>query len=246
MPDDRLGGWIASAPAYIAFQDNVDPNRTLLLDPIMLMLCGDVSGLRVLDLGCGEGRFSRMLAERGARCMGLDLIGQMTRTARHRDASRNSYVTADAARVPAADGSFDLVVSFVTMVDFPDIRSVIAEIGRVLRPGGHLVVANLGFVTATALPTSGWVRDADRKRLYYAVDRYADEFPQWFEWAGLRIKNYHRPLSTYMQAYLRAGLILKEFEEPMPADQSLREDPQFEDWFRVPLFTVMRWEKPAA
>lgn len=44
--------------------------------------------------------------------------------------------------------------------------------------------------------------------------------------------------------YLGAGLLLREFLEPVPTDESLREDEEFEDWFRVPFFTVMRWDKP--
>jgi hypothetical protein len=48
-----------------------------------------------------------------------------------------------------------------------------------------------------------------------------------------------------MEAYLQAGLTLRAFREPVPEDQSLRDDPRFEDWYRVPLFNVMLWEKPA-
>ena len=61
----------------------------------------------------------------------------------------------------------------------------------------------------------------------------------------IRIENWHRPLANYMQAYLAAGLTLRAFEEPVPEDESLREQYYFEDWFRVPLFNVMLWEKPA-
>jgi SAM-dependent methyltransferase len=241
MSDDRLGGWVSSAEAYTAFQDGGDPNRTLLMDPVMLRLCGDVDGKDVLDLGCGEGRFSRMLREREARCTGIDVTPSMCARARDRDRSANAYACADAARLPFVDASFDLVVSYITLVDIPDYRAAIAECARVLRPGGSLVVANLGFVTAGALPNSGWVRDADRKRLYYAVDNYAEERSAWFEWLGIRIKNYHRPLSNYMQAYLGAGLTLRAFEEPVPENLSLRDSVEYEDWFRVPLFTAMWW-----
>jgi SAM-dependent methyltransferase len=241
---DPTGGWIDSARAYINFQDAEDPNRTLLLDPIMLDLCGDVAGKRVLDLGCGEGRFCRMLAERGALCTGIDLISEMARIARSRDASPNRYAIAEAARLPFRDASFDLAVSYVTLVDIPDFRGAIAECTRVLRPGGAIVVANLGFCTANALPNTGWVRDQGNKRVHYAIDHYADERGKWYEWVGIRIENWHRPLSSYMQAYLSAGLVLTHFDEPVPADDSLRDDPHFEDWYRIPMFTTMRWLKP--
>lgn len=48
-----------------------------------------------------------------------------------------------------------------------------------------------------------------------------------------------------MTALLEAGLQLRAFEEPVPEDDSLRDNPQFEDWYRVPLFNVMLWQKPA-
>jgi len=232
--------WEASAAAYIAFQDRQDPNRTMLLDPVMLHLCGDVRGLNVLDLGCGEGRFCRMLGDRGAGTVGLDPTTTMLRVADGRDEHRGAYARGCAEQLPFADASFDLVVSYITLVDIVGYRDAIAEAARVLRSRGRFVIANLGFVTASA----GWLRDDEGKRVYHRVDRYAEEWSQVFEWEGVRIINWHRPLASYMQAYLSAGLILHDFLEPVPADQSLRSDDYFEDWFRVPLFNVMRWDKP--
>jgi hypothetical protein len=51
-------------------------------------------------------------------------------------------------------------------------------------------------------------------------------------------------MGAYMQAFLSAGLVLREFLEPVPPDDSLRADPRYEDWYRVPLCWVMRWERP--
>ena len=238
IADPELG-WDYSARAYIAFQDRGDPNRTLLLDPVMLGLCGDVSGLRVADVGCGEGRFSRMLAKRGASVIGVDFTQEMSRVATQRALPNTWHAVAAAERLPFADGAFDICISYITLVDIVGFRDAIPEMARVLRPGGHIVAANLGFVTA-----GGWVRDDANNRVHYQVDRYAEEWSRTFDWLGIRIVNWHRPLSAYMNAYLRAGLILREFLEPMPIDESLRDHPDFEDWFRVPLFNVIKWQKP--
>jgi SAM-dependent methyltransferase len=235
---DAARAWAQSAQAYIATQDAGDPNRTLLLDPVMLQQCGDVRGRRALDLGCGEGRFCRMLADRGADAVGVDITAALAQAAASRGGGR--YLQSAAERLPFGDAAFDLVVSYITLVDIVGYREAIAECARVLRPGGSLLVASIGFVTAS----QGWQRDADGRRLYHRVDRYADEFAQTFEWAGVRIINWHRPLANYIQAYLGAGLILREFLEPVPADDSLNEHPDFEDWYRVPIFNVMRWQRP--
>ncbi|MGE5596347.1 MAG: SAM-dependent methyltransferase, partial [Hyphomicrobiales bacterium] len=106
---------------------------------------------------------------------------------------------------------------------------------------GRLLVANVSFMSAA----TGWIRDAQGNRLHYPIDDYFTEREQQLSWAGIEIVNWHRPLGAYMEAYLRAGLILREFIEPYPPDDSLRDNPRFEDWYRVPNFTVMLWEKPA-
>jgi len=233
-------GWAASARAYITFQDGPDPHRTLLLDPVMLDLCGDVRDRRALDAGCGEGRFARMLAERGARVVALDLTGELIAAAQARSGGHHACVRGTAEALPLRDGAFDLVVSYVALVDIVDYRAAIREMARALAPKGEIVVANTGFVTAS----EGWQRDEQGRRLYHRVDRYLEERPQVYEWAGMRITNWHRPLSGYMTTYLSCGLILRDFLEPVPADESLPDSEEHGDWFRVPQFTVMRWQRP--
>lgn len=232
-------GWTASAAAWVDFVDRSDPNRDLLLDPVMLDLCGEVQGCRVLDLGCGEGRFSRMLAARGAEVVALDPTGPLIRRARERSPGLAGHVRAVAERLPLADASVDLVVSYVMLIDVSGFREAIAEMARVLRPGGRIAVSNLSFMSVS----SGWVRDEEGKRVHYPVDRYLEERPVELAWQGIMVTNWHRPLSAYLQAFLAAGLVLCDFREPMPADDSLRDDPRFEDWYRVPNFVAMRWEK---
>lgn len=232
------GGWEASARAWLERIDAGEPSRELLLDRVMLKLCGDVSGLRVLDLGCGEGRFCRLLSERGAEAVGIDPTSELIDAAKARQPS-SQYVRCSAEKLPFAAAACDLVVSYLSLIDITDYDSAISEAVRVLRPGGKLLAANLGFVTASL----GWARDEDGKRLYHRIDRYLDEWAAVLDFGGIRIRNWHRPLSSYMSAYLNAGLTLLQFLEPVPEDQSLRADPRFEDWFRVPDFTVMLWQK---
>src|SRR5439155_20082020 len=109
------GGWIASTDAWIRLvQDH--PTRTLLLDPVLLEELGDVAGRLVLDLGCGEGRFSRLLTARGARSVGLDPIVSMLEAAR-RAGQAEQYVRGAGESLPFADACFDLVVAYLSLVD---------------------------------------------------------------------------------------------------------------------------------
>jgi 2-polyprenyl-3-methyl-5-hydroxy-6-metoxy-1,4-benzoquinol methylase len=75
------GGWGSSAEAWIELAPE-HATQKLLLDPVMLTEADDVSGLRILDLGCGEGRFSRLLAARGATTVGIDPIRRLLQAGR--------------------------------------------------------------------------------------------------------------------------------------------------------------------
>ena len=233
--------WNASAQAWIEHLALGDINREAVLDPAMLALGGDVRGKKVCDVGCGEGRFCRMLRERGAEPVGVDPTVELLGAAREQDPG-GTYVEGIAEDLPFEDASFDLVVSYVTLVDIPDFRKGIREMARILTPGGRLVAANLNSF-ATSVPT-GWERDAAGQRLYFPVDNYMEERGEWVEWRGIRIINYHRPLEAYMQAYLASGLQLEHFSEPVPSAEMLASRPEAGDYMRVPYFNVMAWAKP--
>src|SRR5580692_5980457 len=118
-------GWDNSASAWIRICKG-DTNRTHLLDPAMLECIGDVRGVEVADIGCGEGRFCRMLSERGAVVTGLDLTPALVDEAVRQDPA-GRYFVGNAETLPIASGHFDLTISYLVLVDVPDYRSAIRE-----------------------------------------------------------------------------------------------------------------------
>src|SRR5438876_2763462 len=99
----------------------------------------DVRGCKsILDAGCGNGRYSRVLlrqADRDARITAFDLSQNMLRRARHRVPSKRvSFAAADLTRLPYADRSFDAIVSGWVLEHLPDPRVGLRELARVLRP----------------------------------------------------------------------------------------------------------------
>jgi len=235
-------GWDGSAAAWIASQgEHGDYARRVVLDRPMLDRVGLRPVGRALDVGCGEGRFCRMLAERGIAVTGIDPTEAFIAHARSRH-PEGDYRIGRAEALDFADGTFDLVVSYLTLIDIPDIGRAIPEMARVLAPGGRLLIANLtSFITAS--PDMGWQRGEDGTRQIFRIDDASDEIVRWTEWDGIRIRNWHRPLSRYMSLLLAQGLILRHFDEPQPQGGDSERAALYR---RVPWFLVMEWEKPAA
>lgn len=233
-------GWEASAEAWIRFVRVGDHNRIWVLDPVMLEFCGEVAGLDVLDVGCGEGRFCRMLGARKARVVGIDPTKALLAAARRSDPS-GRFVEGIAESLPFEDGSFDLIVSYLSLIDVGDADRSIAEMARACRSGGRIVIANLNSFTTAA--SEGWRKDAQGRSLFLPLDRYFEERAEWSEWADIAIVNWHRPFETYMKALLAQGFRLRKFVEPRPSRRAIEECPTLERGSRVPWFHVMEWSK---
>ncbi|RAI00119.1 SAM-dependent methyltransferase [Acuticoccus sediminis] len=237
-------GWTASAEAWIADMngDDGDWSRQCVLDAPMTARALAAPVGRMLDVGCGEGRFCRKLAAHGIAAVGLDPVPALLESARARHpdgpGGAGAYLCGHAEALPFAASSFDLVVSYLTLIDIDDCAAAVAEMSRVLTPGGRLLVANLApHFTASS---GGWTEDAEGHPLF-SIDRYYEARSEWFSWRGINVRNWHRPLSLYMEAFLSAGLALTHFDEPRAAGT----DERAVRYRRVPWFVIMEWRKPA-
>ena len=158
--------WTEAAEDW--FQQN-QAVRTGMLDSWMLKALGDVSDAHVVDIGCGEGRFSRLLAGLGASVTGIDLTEPFIERARRLAVGNDTYILGDAEDLDGvASNSFDFAVSYIVLVDLLDYMAAIKAAFRVLKPGGKLVICNV-HPMRTAVPY-GWVNQGGRK-LFYALDK---------------------------------------------------------------------------
>lgn len=132
------------------------------LAAIVRALAGELSGLRILDLGCGKGRFARRLIEKGAEVVGIDRSPGMLACA-----TGLERVLASASRLPFAAGGFDAVIAIEVFEHF-SIRvsdATLAEMRRVLRPGGRVAIVDKNL----------WALDANRPWLPKLAVKWIDE-----------------------------------------------------------------------
>jgi SAM-dependent methyltransferase len=232
--------WDESAQAWIASLET-EVQRKVLLDPIMLSLADTAGGKQVLDVGCGEGRFCRMLQASGFSTVGIDPTAHLISEARRRD-PQGQYILGGAESLPFESQTFDLVISYLTLIDILDFGAALQEMARVAKPGGLLLVANLTSMS-TANPKMMWERDAQGNKLPWTIEDYAIERGVQVSWSGITIVNYHRPLSAYMQTYLELGLRLEAFHEPTPTPEQSLISSSLNEHFRMTTFNVMAWRK---
>ncbi len=237
-PDEN--GWQSSAPAWIArMDDGGDFSRAHVLDRVMLGRATAQRPQNALDIGCGEGRFCRLLSRTGIATTGLDPVAEMIKAAQGTH-PEGEYIQGFAENLPFPEASFDLIVSYLSLIDIDDADRAIAEMARVTKPGGRILVANLSsFSTSGAIAGHRICKETGED--IRPLGHYLTEEKTWFEWDGLRIRNWHRPLSRYMQWFLQAGLTLTHFDEPQPTGGP---PDRVAAYAKNPYLMVMEWVKP--
>ena len=149
------GGWEDSAEAWIAsLGADGDFTRRYVTDPAAL---GRLEGRvfrSALDVGCGEGRFCRILRELGITTTGVDPTRRLIDEALRCDPA-GDYRVGRAEALDFADGSFDLVVSYLSLIDIAGLQEAFGKMLRVLEPGGTLLIVNLATSVRPAQKRDG-------------------------------------------------------------------------------------------
>ena len=176
--------------------------------PAILNLAGDVAGRRILDVGCGTGPMLASLRARGATVTGVDNSAGMLELARQRLGDRADLQVADLGRpLPFPDGAFDDVIACLVLHYLQDWTAPLAELRRVLVPGGRLIVAvNHPMAYRLSYP------DAN----YFGIEQYSED-NVLVGGQNMVLTYWHRPLRAMTAAFTEAGFRIAVVTEPPPA-----------------------------
>jgi len=252
--------WDGNADAWTKLaRAGYDVSRDFLNTPWFFEMLPDVRGLSGLDIGCGEGHNTRLLARRGARITAIDVSPRFIRYAAEAEAQQPvgiRYAIASAVQLPFPDAAFDFATAFMSLMDVPENGRALAEACRVLRPGGFLQFSITHPCTDT--PHRRNLRGADGLTYAIEIGRYFEQTDGRIdEWlfgaappaarAGLppfRVPRFHHPISEWLNAVVAAGLRIERVQEPHPSDDVMRQCPSMQDTQVVPYFLHIRCRKP--
>ena len=260
MDDVEVGKyWDRNAQSWTALaRAGYDVYRDFVNTPAFLEMLPPVNGLTGLDVGCGDGHNTRLLADAGAVMYALDIAPAFLRAAVEHESGASTgvrYLIASGARLPFTSGSFDFVTAFMSLMDMPNPWLALSEAHRVLRSRGFLQfsITHPCFMT----PHRKLLRDANRKEYAVEVGRYFEKIDgridQWLFSAApprarsglrpFRIPQFHRTLSDWMNMIADTGFRIERLAEPFADEETAARCPAVRDTRVVAYFLHVRGRK---
>jgi ubiquinone/menaquinone biosynthesis C-methylase UbiE len=245
--DSSTTSWNLIAEDWSAFAESND-YRNYFLIPNTLELLGEIKGKSILDLGCGEGGYSRLISKMGADVTAIDgsekLIEIAGKKAEQEGLAIKYFVRNANSFDDIESESFDIVLATMSLMDVEDYTGSIAEVKRVLKKDG-LLLMSISHPCFSGKKT-GWNKREDGSVLF-TTDDYFNKSP-WESFINEKHFNKkvvfrHMPLQDFINPLIELGFKMKGFYEPMPTEEQMNRSPRIPRLARVPMFLFMEWLK---
>jgi SAM-dependent methyltransferase len=227
--------WSSIAAEWLAWARTPNHDAFWAYRASLVAFIGPGDG-EALDVGCGEGRVSRVLRDCGYRVTATDPVEAFV-SAAEQAGSADKYKVATAANLPFADATFDLAIAYNVLMDVENVPMALREIRRVLRFSGTLVIsivhpfADRGRFAGPEPDAPFVLQDSyfGRKRFEVVEERNGLQ---------MHFAGWSQPLENYMVALEDAGFAVSALREPMPAVTA--PFTHMERWTRIPLFLWLK------
>lgn len=201
--------------------------------PTLLQVVGAVRGKRVLDARCGEGAFTRLLADKGAQVIGIDISPNLVAMAKQTEAREKrgiAYLCHDLTQpLPPYAAHFDVITCNMALNDVADYRAFIKNLSDMLRSRGVLALSMNNPYSAVIRDKVETYFDAGRSGVYAGLAS-----------AGVPAVYHHRTLEEYFREFKRHGLYLRTLLDLKPSPEQLAGDsPRPQQYYRFPFFMVL-------
>ena len=242
--DSSTLAWSAMGDEWFEMAQT-EHTRSRFILPNMIRFMGDVRGLKILDLGCGEGGYSRELTRRGAQLVSIDCseraIEHAVALAEKENLAIEHHIRNSNDLFDIDSEQFDVVLCSMMLMDCEDFEGTLREVVRVLKPGGRLFASVLH-------PCFDGNHDTGIGRQGTGVDRQVVvmnyfEPKEWVAplWRGtIPVIWRHRTMEDYVKTFLKVGLTIVDLNEPRATDEMAQESVMLAWLQKIPLY--LYWE----
>ncbi len=252
--------WNGNADAWTKLaRAGYDVYRDYLNTPAFFEMLPNVNGLNGLDIGCGEGHNTRLLAKQGANISAIDISEIFVKHAMESEKDEPlgiAYEVASAVELPFADSTFDFATGFMSFMDVPETDIVLAEAHRVLKPGGFLQFS----IEHPCFNTPHRRNLRNENGLTYALEvggyfyNCQGDISEWIFGAApaeirknlpkFKSPKFSQTLSRWLNLLVKTGFVLEQIEEPSPSDETVNKCADMQDAQVVAYFLHIRVRKP--
>lgn len=220
-----------------------NPHRLHFIMPFTFQQLGDVSDKDILDLGCGEGGYSRELCRRGAKVTAIDCgksaVEYCIEKAKDEQLEITYYLMNSCNLQGIDDNSFDVVLCSMMLMDCEDFEGTVKEIVRVLKPGGKLFAS----VCHPCFHYSAGIGRQDKgldKKVVVSNYYHPTEWVAPLSGGTVEVVWRHRTIQDYVKMFIKCGLTITDLHEPVPTDEQAKVGVDIAWMQKIPIF--MFWE----
>lgn len=252
--EEAIRGWNDAAEEFAArFEKHEEFFHKYMINPAILDLLGDYTGKTVLDVACGEGHFSRKLAEMtkgNIQITGIDASETLIDIAKRRNEEYADCITfqvGDASRMDQVPSkAFDIAICNMALMFIKRYEDAVQEIARALKPRGVFVFSLLHPCFLT--PGSDWIIDDSHgnergRRIGWKTDNYHLRLAArdvMFVCDTQETYYFCRTLEDYVRTLRQHGFVLTDLREPLPPKAIMERKPAFQAEVKRGLFLIMK------
>jgi ubiquinone/menaquinone biosynthesis C-methylase UbiE len=208
---NNVGDW------YDTLLQNEDTYQNKVILPNILRLADVKKDMKILDLACGQGFFSRAFSDAGARVIGVDLSSKLITSAKKNVPNAKFYISSAHKLGCISDCSLDDVIIILAIQNIENISEVFKEVHKKLKKEGKLLLV-LNHPAFRNPGVSSWGFDEQNKKQYRRIDAYMTESKREIDMhPGAKEKtitvSFHRPLQVYFKTLANAGFQISRLEE---------------------------------
>ncbi len=212
----KVAGWYNEL-----LEEGEDTYQEKVIKPNLLRVLSPKPGEEILDAGCGQGYFSRILGSFGVKVVGLDAGVELVKIAKQMAGKNETYLVGNAEKMSQlANARFDAVICVLALQNMKNLQAALGEMARVLKPGGRAVFV-LNHPVFRIPTASSWGFDESKKTQYRRIDSYMSEITQAVDMTqGIKdpsrkkfTYSFHHPLQVYFKAFYKHNLAVTRLEE---------------------------------